>query len=254
MKKSSTDRHWNERPKTVEDKRQVNIADLVQRSLEDDFLLPNLSAGDRVLEVGCGNGFLTQKIRDRVAFVDAFDYAENMVEQALELHGETNNRFFLDNVLAPENVEPPYDTIVCVRVLINLRDTEEQRLAIRNLHALLKPAGKLILLEGYLEGFEALNRVRIDSGLEALRPAAINHYSRLDEIWPTIETLFDVEAEGHTGMFDFLTRVVYPALVGAENATGYSDFHEKILPVARGFNPDALKPFSRLRNFILRAK
>lgn len=254
MEKSATDRHWNERPKQVADKRLVNIGDLAQRALEDDFLLPRLGATDRVLEVGCGNGFLTDVIRQRVEFVDAFDYAENMVAQALEAYGEKNNRFFLDNVLAPESVTPPYDTIVCVRVLINLRDTDEQLRAIRNLHALLKPGGKLLLLEGFLDGFEALNKVRTDSGLEALRPASINHYSKFDDVWPTIDELFTVEATGHTGMFDFLTRVIYPALVGAANATGYSEFHQKVLSVARVFNPEDLKPLSRLRNFSLIAK
>lgn len=249
--KSTTDIHWNERAESEEDKRLVNIADLAQRTLENDFILPRISKEDRVLEVGCGNGFLTQELRKYASHVDAFDYAENMVKSALDQYGEENNRFFHDNLLAPANVEPPYDKIVCVRVLINLRDLDEQITAIRNMHGLLKPGGMLLLLEGYEEGFTALNELRASSGIEEMKPAAINFYSKIEESIPVLEELFEIESRGHLGMFDFLTRVVYPALEGASAATGYSDFHDRITPIAKVTNPDEFQGLSRMQNFAL---
>ena len=44
--------------------------------------------GSRVLEVGCGNGFSTERFRALVEHVDAFDYAENTVERARTAFGE----------------------------------------------------------------------------------------------------------------------------------------------------------------------
>ena len=102
--KSETDKHWNERARSGIDAAKVNIDDTVQRDLELQFVFKNIDRGSRLLEVGCGNGYVTRQLRERVAHVDAFDYAENMIEQGKRLYGETNNRFFHDSVLDPKNV------------------------------------------------------------------------------------------------------------------------------------------------------
>lgn len=251
MSRSATDIHWNERVVQELDATAVNIADTSQRQLETEFLLKHLDPADRVLEVGCGNGFLTNIIRDRVAHVDAFDYADNMVRYALKLHGVRNNRFFHDNVLAPSDWQGPYDSIVCVRVLINLRDFSEQNGAVDNMRNALRPGGRLVLIEGFSDGFKELNLLRAAAGIEGLQPAKINYYSALSDMREYLNQGFSTTAEFHTGCFDFLTRVVYPSLVGAQNATGHSEFHERILGVARSFNPEAFASMARLRGFVL---
>ena len=251
MSKSPTDIHWNERAVLEKDAAAVNIADVTQRELETDFLLKHLKPEDRILEVGCGNGFLTSTLRQAVAHVDGFDYAENMVAQAVKQQGERNNRFFHDNVLEPSKWQGPYDAIVCVRVLINLRSLAEQKLAIDNMRAALKPGGRLLLIEGYLDGFTELNGLREKVGMDRLKPAAINFYSALGDVRAHLDRDFVVDDEFHTGCFDFLTRVVYPALVGPQNATGHSDFHRKIREIAGAFNPGAFAPLARLRGYAL---
>jgi SAM-dependent methyltransferase len=252
MPKSITDLHWNDRALKEKDPSVVNIADESQRELETAFVLAHLPRGSRVLEVGCGNGFLTNILRVQAGFVDAFDYAENMVEQAKRLHGEINNRFFHDNILEPARVERRYDAVVCVRVLINLRNLDEQVAAVRNLHSLLSPRGTLILVEGYLNGFEALNELRRRCGMDPIQPASINFYARFEDLLTAIEPMFEVRTEMHTGMYDILTRVVYPLLVGPENATGHSEFHARTLPLARTLEPDDLRPYARVRGLVLR--
>jgi len=249
--KTATDRHWNERAQTHVDKRQVNIDDLVQRQLENEFLFACVAKNDQVLEVGCGNGFLTQELRKRVAHVDAFDFAENMIVSAKEIYGETNNRFFVDSVLSAENIKSSYDKVVCIRVLINLQSAEEQRVAIRNMASWVRPGGALILVEGYLDGFEALNELRVKSGLPAMKPAAINFYSHLADLRPEIEKHFAISADWHSGMFDVLTRAAYPLIVGPDKALGPGEFHDRILPLARALNPEDFRAFARLRGFVL---
>jgi SAM-dependent methyltransferase len=252
MNKSNTDRHWNDRALTESDDARVNIADTVQRDLELRFIFSQLAADARVLEVGCGNGYVTRQLRERVRHVDAFDYAENMVERGRANYGETNNRFFHASVLDPDACEAgAYDAAVCVRVLINLRDAGEQETALGNIARWLKPGGKLILVEGFTDGFEALNELRRKCELPDLVPAAINFYSSLAQFRPVIERWFTVADEFHTGMFDFLTRVVYPRLVGPDQVGASDDFHRKIDIVARGYNPAAMQPLARVRGFAL---
>ncbi len=252
--KSATDLHWNKRALSVAEAEKVNIADTVQRDLELDFIIDAVEPGTKILEVGCGNGHVTQMLRERAGHVDAFDYAENMIAAAKQAYGEKNNRFFHDNILSPTETDGPYDAIVCVRVLINLRDLSEQITAVETMASLLRPEGKLVLVEGFKDGFDALNDLRMRSELAPLSPAAINFYSEKAELLPTIEAHFDIEEEFHLGLFDVLTRVVYPALVGPENAVGPSDFHLKIMPIVRALPTTELETFSRIRGLLLRKR
>ncbi len=254
MRKTATDIHWDSRPKSVTDHEKVNIDDVYQRQLETDFILGHLHPQLTALEVGCGNGYLTDILRERVQQVDAFDYSAPMISQATELYGETNNRFFQASVLDPESVSKRYDAAICVRVLINLVDLEEQKVALHNMHSWLVPEGRLIIVEGFRDGFEELNVARERAGLETMRPANINFYSYFHDLQPVIEDLFVVEESFHSGCYDFLTRVVYPCLEGADKAVGPSDFHKKIMPIASELNMDAFRIYARLHGKVLRKR
>lgn len=252
--KTATDLHWNERAISVANDAEVNLMDIFQRNLEYDNVCKFLRSDMRILEVGCGNGYSTERFRRLVSFVDAFDYAENMVARAKDRFGETNNRFLHDDVLAPRHLSGPYDAVICVRVLINLRDLAAQRLAIANLAALVRAGGLLILAEGFREGFEALNDLRGRVGLPPVVPAAINVYSRMDDLLPALERDFTLEDEFHLGMYDYLTRVVYPLIAGPDNVRHNTVFSERCEQLARAFNPDAMRPLSRLRGFVYRRR
>ncbi|MBN2642656.1 MAG: class I SAM-dependent methyltransferase [Victivallales bacterium] len=249
--KSQTDLFWNERALNEKDQDKVNIGDIVQREFEYTFVEKHLRPTDNLLEVGCGNGFLSQYLREKVNFLDSFDYAENMVEKAVELRGQKNNRFFHDDVTDPKNFKESYSAILCIRVLINLKDLESQKKAIANLHKSLEKGGMLLLIEGYKDGFDALSELRQSIGLTPLTPAAINFYSKLNDILPLLNEFFEIQDYFHSGMYDFLTRVVYPALVGSSNVIEAGEFHQKILPLIKTFNLDGLSPYARLHGYKL---
>jgi SAM-dependent methyltransferase len=250
--KTKTDAHWNSRAASVANDIEVNIMDIFQRELEYDYVCKYLRANMRVLEVGCGNGFSTRRFRELVQQVDAFDYAENMIERAQASVGEQNNRFFHDNVLEPRHIQGTYDAVICVRVLINLANLQQQKQALKNMTTWVKPGGLLILVEGYREGFQELNQLREQVELPPLQPARINVYSSIEEVLPELQQMFTLVNKFHLGAYDYLTRVMYPLIVGAENAKHNTNFSEKCVSLARAFNPDAFEPYSRIRGFILR--
>jgi SAM-dependent methyltransferase len=252
--KTQTDIHWNDRATSIENDIEVNIMDIFQRELEYDAICRYLTPDMRVLEVGCGNGFSTRRFREFVQHVDAFDYAEDMVTRAKSSVGEENNRFFEDNVLEPSHFDGPYDTVICVRVLINLADLGQQKLAFRNMADATRDGGLLILAEGYTEGFDALNELRGQVGLSPIEPAAINFYSSVDDLRREWEGSFDLEDTFHLGAYDFLTRVVYPQVAGEDNVRHNTNFSERCSELARAFNPECFAELSRMRGFVLRKR
>lgn len=249
-----TDRHWNERAARVALDHEVNLMDVFQRELEFDQVCADLREHMRVLEVGCGNGFSTNRFRSLVQHVDAFDKSHEMIDRARRTFGETNNRFIEDDVLAPRTIRDQYDCVICIRVLINLADTRAQELALRNLAGFVRRGGLLLLAEGFQEGFAKLSGLRGQVSLPPLVPAPINHYSSWDELAPIIAENFDIERTWHLGMYDYLTRVFYPLVVGPENAKHNTNFSERCQQLAHAFNPDSMADFSRMRGFALRRR
>lgn len=252
MTKSDTDRYWNERAESVANDVEVNIMDIFQRDLEYDFVCKHLRKEMEVLETGCGNGFSTARFRDLARHVDAFDYSEEMIKRARSRVGERNNRFIHDDVLAPKVIQGTYDAVICIRVLINLRSLDEQERALSNLIRCTKINGLLILVEGFKDGFQSLDKLRSMVDLPVLEPARINFYSWESDILPRLEGVFSIEERFHLGAYDYLTRVLYPLVVGAGNAKHNTVFSEKCASLARAFNPDAFASFSRIRGFVCR--
>jgi len=254
QQKSSTDIHWSKRAESVEKDVEVNIMDIFQRELEYDYICKYLTKDMTVLEVGCGNGFSTERFRALVKHVDAFDYSAEMIERAKGRFGEKNNSFFVDNLLDPRTISRQYECVICVRVLINLRNLQEQLTAIENLQAFVKPGGMLILVEGFTEGFFALSQLRAKVGMPKVEPAAINFYSSSEEVLPTMEETMELEDKFHLGAYDFLTRVVYPLVVGPENAKSNTNFSESCAKLAAQFNPDDFEQLSRVKGFVFRKR
>lgn len=112
----------------------------------------------------------------------------------------------------------------------------------------------MILVEGFTEGFEALSGLRGAVALPPIEPAKINFYSSLSEFMPFLESYFIIEDKFHLGSYDYLTRVVYPLIVGAENAKHNSVFSEKCSQLARAYNADCFEGFSRIKGLVLRKR
>jgi len=254
VNRTQTDEHWSQRAATVVNDHEVNLMDVFQRELEFDAIAAYLRPDMQVLEVGCGNGFSTNRFRPAVRHIDAFDKSEEMIGRAHHSFGEKNNRFFVDDVLAPRHIDRTYDCVICVRVLINLPDTKAQLLAVENMARFLRRGGVLLLAEGFTEGFAELSALREKVGLPPVTPAKINHYSSWQEIRPAVEKHFDIEVQWHLGTYDYLTRVLYPLVVGPENAKHNTNFAERCQELARAFNPDAMAHLSRLRGFVLKKR
>jgi ubiquinone/menaquinone biosynthesis C-methylase UbiE len=97
-----------------------------------------LNRQHRLLDVGCGDGYLTRMFARRAREVTGLDHDPEMLEIARQLHGRSNVRF--DEGAAEKLPYPDasFDRVVAVSVMEHFYDTVS---ALREMARVLKPGG-----------------------------------------------------------------------------------------------------------------
>lgn len=184
-------------------------------------ILSRLEDGDRVLDIGCGNGYSTvQFASQKRVNIRGLDFIPEMIEQArLRLSGFANKLpgkvdFYLGDITELTEPSEVYDKVVVVRVIINLGDWSNQLKGLRECIRVLKPGGMLLLSEATLQGWQKLNRFRQEWGLPDIPMPPFNQY--LDEkqvIEAVSPDLHLVELVNFASTYYVGTRVLKPLLI-----------------------------------------
>ena len=186
-------------------------------------LVRRLDDGDRVLDVGCANGFSTIQLASQKAIqIRGLDYLPEMIEQARaslqslpsSIPGKVD--FDVGNIMALPEASAVYDKVVVIRVVINLADWSNQQRALRECARVLKPRGVLLLSEATIQGWSKLNDLRREWGLPGIPMPGFNSY--LDEekvielMRPELEL---VELANFASTYFVGTRLLKPLLAEA---------------------------------------
>jgi len=249
MRQKENIEYWDERARELTNNNQVTHQDLFQKELELNFISKHLKSDINVLEVGCGNGFVTEFLCQRVNHVDAFDASSEMIKRAkLRLMGKKCNLFIKKLPLpSSEGLKLFYDAVVSVRVLINLENRNSQYNAIKWIASKLNSGGIFLLLEGCQNGLDAINSLRIAVGMKPIETAKYN--INIEENWLEQKTrrYFDIAQKDGIGNYDYLTRVFYPLLVGEDKTQYNTNFHQAAFKTERVMPENTYKfIFSRL--------
>jgi trans-aconitate methyltransferase len=103
------------------------------------FSMMNIKKNHMILDVGCGSGYLTEKISQITSNISGFDIAENMIIEAIKLRPTIN--FFVadaDNFCKKEY----YDWIITNAVTYYFKNLQN---TLTNFYISLKPNGRYIL-------------------------------------------------------------------------------------------------------------
>jgi SAM-dependent methyltransferase len=207
--KSQADQHGPDGASTIQDIRT--------REIEIEALFDYISDGYRVLEVGCGNGFVAKAIIERFDIkLDAIDFSPEMITIARgqkfdKLRGTAT--FACTDILSFES-RPIYDLVFTERCLQNLCTWDQQKKALSNIAESIKPDGQFVMLESFWTGLNKLNQAREELDLPKIDPpwhnlffdekATIEYLASLNCVYVDQNTLL-------SGYY-FGSRVILPAI------------------------------------------
>ncbi len=249
---------WQDRAQEPVNENEVTHPDIWQRWLEVEQIKALLAASDRVIEVGCGNGYTTTQIAPLVNETVGIDCSEAMIERAMRAQQEDGQvagkvTFETCDVLElnPEKFGL-FDVAISERCLINLGSRDEQQRAIENIAGVLKQGGRFLFVEGSMEGRRRLNAFRQSVGLEPMPEVWYNVDFDEDELPGFVERYFVLEQRLHFGLYDLISRVVHPLLVAPDQP----DYKARINQVAArlALKSQACGDMSRVLFLVLRKK
>jgi SAM-dependent methyltransferase len=129
------------------------------------------------------------------------------------LRGKTNVSFQQVDFLGTYVLANDYDIVVSQRFMINLMEWTLQQKVLLDLMAILKPGGRLLMLEGSKQGMDSLNEFRAAFGLNPI-PAKWHNLFFDDEVLIRFmqQHAYSLLEEDGLGTYFLLTRGVRPIL------------------------------------------
>lgn len=210
-KKNDIYEFWNNRSELGV---EAGTRDTVCKRLEIEAIAGYVKDGMNILDAGCGNGVTALELAECYAVnVTGFDFAEKMIEAAKEQMANKrlkgNCTFFVHELKNVGELRKTYDLVYTERALINFRSWKEQEEAIKSIIGLLKPDARYLMCENSQDALNRLNSIRLQAGLDTIKPPWHNRYLIEDEIQniPVAGAELE-EIENFASTYYFLSRVV----------------------------------------------
>lgn len=212
----------------------------------------------RILEVGCGNGYVSARVLCEFPnlVIEALDVNSELISAANERKLPQCEFKVLDitDEDADKFISEDFDLVFSVRCLINIEEAKKQLKAIETMGSKLAPNGYLALLEGFISGQDKYNDVRSAFNYNQIPPAWHNWYldvTEINDMWVPQGFLRKIENSmeeigidpHHLSSHYLATRVWQPLLHNDQNhymnnrndAIGQAV--SKILPRTEDFSP-----------------
>lgn len=190
MSPEEIEKYWTSQAREHNVSHAASWSDLRVIEMEISEIVKHLSPGDKVLDVGCANGFSTIKytVQKSVSAIGV-DYIPAMIENAnlalskLKKDVALDLQFAVGNILSLQFANEQFDKVVIIRVIINLGEWTNQKRGLTEALRVLKPGGILLLSEATEQGWRKLNKLRNEWGLQDIPMPSFNTYLDEDRIY-----------------------------------------------------------------------
>jgi ubiquinone/menaquinone biosynthesis C-methylase UbiE len=194
--------------------------------MEISEIAKHLTDGDKVLDVGCANGYSSMQFAcARRMQLRGLDYVPEMIEQArARLDAMQDNlvgsvEFDVGDIMQLKEPSNSYDKVIVVRVLINMGTWERQLSGLRECIRVLKQGGLLLLSEATLEGWRRLNALRGEWGMAEIPMPTFNQYLDQEKVITAVSSEAKLlELSNFASTYYVGTRVLKPLLAQATHA------------------------------------
>ena len=196
-----------------EDPATISIIDANLHRIEVDTVSRHLEPDDRLADIGCGNGRATVEYARVVKECIGYERSERFRQEAREAcaaSGLDNLRIEHGDLMEMKTESAAFDCVVTQRLLINLESWERQQEGLEILRRLVKPGGRLILIENTDEGTLALNHMREAMGMKPIGKHWHNHYFQHQQFLDFMAPRFELVKHYDFGLYYLLTRVYVP--------------------------------------------
>jgi ubiquinone/menaquinone biosynthesis C-methylase UbiE len=190
-------------------------------------ILKYLVEGERVLDIGCANGYsVIQFAGQRRIAIRGLDFIPEMIAEARARLGNViaglrgTVDFDIGDITRLNEPDNAYDKVIVIRVIISLGDRARQVRGLEECIRVLKPGGLLLLSEATLQGWRQLNAFRHEWGLPEIPMPPFNLYVDQNDVCSAVAPRLElVELVNFASTYYLGTRVLKPLLARALGAT-----------------------------------
>ena len=173
--------YWEKQGENFKQSHIASWGDNFAIDLEIKNISNFINEGDKVLDIGCANGYSTFfYLKKEPKHITGIDFSENMIKnarnRAKELEVESKVKFELGDIRELDFDNNTFDLSYTTRVLINLPTWEEQKKGIDESIRVIKKGGKIIFSEAFYEPLGLLNSLRQLVKLSPLYEHDFNRY------------------------------------------------------------------------------
>ncbi|EPJ46634.1 MAG: hypothetical protein OFPII_18920 [Osedax symbiont Rs1] len=215
----------------------------------------------KAIDAGCGNGYTLKIISELFPNIEftGIEKSQELREIAIKRFENTTNVSIISGDIRDLNFSNGLiaDIFICQRVLINLLDVEDQKLALSNINKSVVNTkengrcGYLLFIESFSSPLKILNEAREEFDLAEMKPAHHNLY--LEDDFFEINQLTPYSMDNKTFPSNFLsthyyiTRVLHPHLTRDKqvkrNSHFVSFFSQALKRNSGNYSPLQLKTF-----------
>jgi len=235
-KKARIHRRWKEKAKKFGSSYKATIRDYYFRKLNTFVVLEQIKPGDRLLDVGCGNGFATAEYAQKAKFTLGLDYLPEFIQIANKKYKDLVKKgkleFKVADVTTLEALNS-FDKVTCERTLINLPTWADQKIAVEHIWRVLKPGGSLLLTEITEQGHEMLDSLRTSFGLQPVQKYWSNLYLDEQKFEKYVRKFFRIVKKARFGTYGLISKVAHPLLVAPAEPKFLAKINKKAFEVSK---------------------
>ncbi len=230
MSKDFIKNYWESQAKTYGESHWASWGDNWMIDLEISTISRNINDGDRVLDIGCANGYSTfiQNEMHELASINGIDFSPRMVSEAKKTKQQKGLE---DNVIFSEGdvrslpfEDDSFDVTYTTRVLINLPTWEQQMQGIEECIRVVRPNGTVILSEGFWEPLMLLNAIRALKNLPPLVEHDFNRYLKISTLESYLEKYkIDYKIEDFSSIYYLGSRFLRELVTNPSDYPGFSN-------------------------------